>query len=164
MAMLIVVPTHKAEHPAARLLDGGEAVWWIAGRIFAGAEPRLNVRVVVRYPGPAMRRPDSQRFQFRLERVGRLRRAVVRMQNQRLLSALFTPARAFNQCGRIVAACPLMHFPGDQLAAKNVEHRIQIEELPRTLLCSTVRPSISTRVLFSLLRTSSTATSSPHSL
>ena len=87
------------------------------------------MRVVVRDAWPVVRRLDSQRFQFRLERVGRLRRAIVGIQNQRLLAALFAPARAFNQRGRLVAAFPLMDFPGDQLATEDVEHCIQVEEL-----------------------------------
>jgi hypothetical protein len=74
------------------------------------------MRIVVRYAGPAVRRLNAQRFQFRLERVGRLWRAIVGMQNQRLLAALFAPPRTFNQSGRIVATFPFMHFPSDQLA------------------------------------------------
>jgi hypothetical protein len=67
----------QSRAPVARVLDGGKAVRRIARRIFAGTEPCFNMRIVVRYAGPAVRRLDAQRFQFRLERVGRLWRAIV---------------------------------------------------------------------------------------
>jgi hypothetical protein len=52
------------------------------------------------------------------------------MQNQRLFAMPLPPAGAFNQCRGIVAGLTLMNLPRDQLAAEQVDHGIQVEELP----------------------------------
>lgn len=82
----------KRSTPLTCCHGGFEAVRRIAWHIFAGAEPRLDVRLVVGHARRAMRRRDSQCLQFRLERIGRLRGSPIGMQDRRLFSALLTPA------------------------------------------------------------------------
>src|SRR5450830_244935 len=129
MQMLAVVPGDECQHPLPRQVDVLESMRRVAWRVLAGAEPGFDMGIVVRDAGAAVRRRDAQRLQFGLERVRLLRRAVVGVQHQRLVvAAAFAPASPFHQRGRLVAALACMHFPGDQLAAEQVDDGVQIEE------------------------------------
>lgn len=59
MAVLVVVPLNEASYPFPCSTDMGEAVRGITGTIFARAEQRLRVRVIVANPWPTERGGDA---------------------------------------------------------------------------------------------------------
>lgn len=104
MQMHTVIPSDEFKYPLPCLFDVFEALRRIARAVLASAEPSLDMGVIVRYAGAAMRRRDAQCLQLGLERMRFLRSTVVSMQYQWLVAwALFPPARPFD---RKRPACP----------------------------------------------------------
>lgn len=84
MQMLTVVPGDEFQPPLPRQVDVFESIRRVAWRIFASAEPGLDMGVVVRNAWATVRRRDAQRLELGLERVRLLRIAILCVQHQRL--------------------------------------------------------------------------------
>lgn len=73
-----------------------------------------------------------QHTQLRQSRAQGVRghwRAVIRMQHRRRVPATFTQQGALHQPFRQVAGLTVIHFPGNNLAAINVQYQVQVPVL-----------------------------------
>ena len=130
VAVLMDVPVHECRRPLAGLLLAGKGPTGVVGPVLGRAEQRLGVRVVVRDPGPGERAQHAQLLQPHLQRGGTHGAAVVGVQDQTLLAALADPlldAGAADQIGGHLGIFPLGDVPGDDLAAPDVDHQVEVQ-------------------------------------
>ena len=91
----------------------------------SASEQRLRVRIIVADPGrPA--RSDPQVIHLGQQRDRLHWRAVVRVQDQRLLPALLADDAPLQQRRRLFTALLLMHFPAHPFAAVDVLYQIEV--------------------------------------
>ncbi len=133
VAVPVVVPVHKRRHPQAGFLSAGEWASWVVRPVFRCSEQRFGVRVVVRHPWSGEGTEDSQFLQPGLQRRGTHGVAVVGMQHQEFLAAFADPLAdtgPAHQIGCDGCILALGDIPGDDLAAPDVDHQIEVQPHP----------------------------------
>ncbi len=86
MPVLSVVPADEAVHPLSRLAYIAETIHWSFRAVFQRTEQRLNMRVVIAHPRPAVRRRYLQIRHLHLQHLRLHWRTVIRIQLQWLHS------------------------------------------------------------------------------
>lgn len=130
--MFMVVPVHKSVHPAPRRVHAGKAALGPLRAVFQGAKQRFRVGVAVAVADAraTARRGDPQFVHLAQQGHRFHRRAVVRVQHQRLAQAALTDDAALQQFGGLLAAFMRMDLPADALAAVDILDQVQVVILP----------------------------------
>ena len=128
MTMLCVIPGHQTHHPLPGVFDVGKAPVRIARHVLRRAEPRLDVRVVVRDARAAVAGLDAQLSKLGLQGKGALCRAIVGVQDHHPVAHTLSPFGPLDELRRLVAPLGFIDLPGDDLAAVKVNGGEQIEE------------------------------------
>ena len=133
VAVLMHVPVHECRRPLAGLLLAGKGPAGVVGPVFGGAEHRLGVVIIVRHARAREGAQHAQLLQPHLQRGGAHGAAIVGVQDQPLPAALADPlpdASPADQIGRDLGLLPLGDVPGDDLAAPDVDHQIEVQPHP----------------------------------
>ena len=130
MTMLCVVPGHQTQHPLPGVFDIGKAPVRIARHVLRRAEPRLDVRVVVRDARAAVAGLDAQLSKLGLQGKGALCRAIVGVQDHHPVAHTLSPFSALNELRRLIATLGFMYLPADELAAVEINDGEEVEERP----------------------------------
>src|SRR4051794_22479591 len=128
MPVFVVVPGHKAGDPALRVLLAGEARCRPVRPVLAGPEQGFGERVVVADPRPAVGGNDAEPLESGLHGGALHRAAVVGVQDERTGEAALGPDRAAHEFGGQLGSFALVDLPTDDLAAVNVENKVEVEE------------------------------------
>ena len=133
VAVLVVVPVDERRHPLTGLVFGGK---WLAGvfrPILHRPEQRFRVRVVVGDPWTRERPEHAEFLQPALQRGRTHGVAVVCMEDQRLLPALADPLAEAGPAHQIRSngwIFTLIHIPGHDLAAPDVNDQVEVQPDP----------------------------------
>ena len=133
VAVLVVVPGDERCHPLTGLIFGGEGFAGVVRPVFHRAEQRFGVGVVVGDPWPGERPEHAQLFQPAFQRGCAHGVAVIGVQDQRLLSALADPLSQASPADQIRCngwILSLIHIPGHDLAAPDVDHQVEVKPDP----------------------------------
>ena len=133
VAVPVVVPVDELDDPLTGLVFRGK---WLAGvirPILHRPEQRFRVRVVIADARPGERPEHAQFFQAALQRGRTHGVAVIGVQDQRLLSALTDPLSQASPTDQIRCngwMLTLIHIPGHNLSAPDVDHQIEVQPDP----------------------------------
>jgi len=133
VAVPMVVPVDKRRHPLAGLLLAGKWPSRVVRAIFRGAEQRLGIEFVVRYPWPREGSQHAQLFHPALQRGRTHRNAVIRVEDQRLLPAFADPLSQAGPAHQIRCnggVFSLGDIPGHHLAAPDADHQVEVQPDP----------------------------------
>jgi hypothetical protein len=130
VAVFMHVPVHECRRPLAGLFLAGKGPTGVVGPVFGRAEQRLGVGVVVRHPWPGEGAQYPQLLQPHLQRGGAHGAAVVGVQDQPALALLadaLPDAGPADQIRGQLGILALVDVPGDDLAAPDVDHQVEVE-------------------------------------
>ena len=134
VAVLVVVPNDERGYPLTSLLFGCK---WLAGvirPILHRSEQRFRVRVVIRHPWqPGEGSEDAQFLQPAFQRGRTHGVAVIGMENQGLLPTFADPFSQASPTHQIRCngwILTLIHIPGHDLAAPDVDHQVEVKPDP----------------------------------